>query len=58
MRNHNQKRIMSFLANVPRGDNTYHTEFYKRKASLNHTKLNDNNKYMYISAKSVFELEE
>jgi len=49
---------MSFLANVPRGDNTYHTEFYKRKASLNHTKLNDNNKYMYISAKSVFELEE
>jgi len=51
---------MSFLANVPRG--TVHitlNEFYKRKTSLNHNKLNDNNEYMYISAKkSVFELEE
>jgi hypothetical protein len=50
---------MSFLANVPRG--TVHitlTEFHKRKSSLNHTKLNDNNEYTYISAKSVSELEE
>jgi hypothetical protein len=32
--------------------------FIEEKTSLNHTKLNDNNEYKYISAKSVFELEE
>jgi len=35
-------------------DNTHCTWYYKRKTSLNHTNLmNDNNRYMYISAKSV-----